>query len=93
MKINDLHKNTLNGVKNAEKELFEALAERFRLILQHKIYDRNDAGDSQPGYEHHNIHFSAFPIFNVNLFTKIDIIKCGMKFHGTGRQAKTKPKT
>lgn len=45
MNINYLHKNAENGDSAAEKELFENLSERFRLILQHKVMDKNDAED------------------------------------------------
>lgn len=45
MSINNLHDKLIQGNPEIEKELFEVLTVRFRLILQHKIKDSNDIED------------------------------------------------
>lgn len=42
MNINKLHSIASNGDKNAERQLFQKLHERFRFIVQQKVVDRWD---------------------------------------------------
>jgi RNA polymerase sigma factor (sigma-70 family) len=42
MNINDLYKEAVNGAANRENELFEVLAARFRIIMRHRIEDKDD---------------------------------------------------
>jgi len=43
--INELHRRVLSGDKEAEPELFDALADRFRLFAHLKVWNRDEAED------------------------------------------------